>query len=196
MYLLYTAGISTLCCAVGAVLTVNNKMYTMQGKCYLGVHADADRDQCKEKTKQNKLTIGSGWWTHACMWICCVCMHMCCVWMQINVKKKKITETGVGTAWHGVRACWHVGALHVLADADGGCGCIACLCGCTACGQMRGRKRKKKKNRILTYRMGMCTQRGRHTDGLIGVWTWMCCVHAGEYKGKKKKKKNTFCWWG
>ena len=32
MYLLYTAGISTLCCAVGAVL---------QGKYYLGVHADA-----------------------------------------------------------------------------------------------------------------------------------------------------------
>ena len=40
MYLLYTAGISTLCCAVGAVLTVNNKMYTMQGKYCLGVHAD------------------------------------------------------------------------------------------------------------------------------------------------------------
>ena len=35
----------------------------------------------------------------------------------------------------------------------------------------------------------MCMQRGRHTDGLVGVWTWMCCVHADEYKGKKKKKK-------
>ena len=46
----------------------------MQGKCYLGVHADADRDQCKEKTKQNKLTIGYGWWTRACMWICCICI--------------------------------------------------------------------------------------------------------------------------
>ena len=70
--------------------TVNNKMYTMQGKCYLGVHADADRDQCKEKTKQNKLTIGYGWWIHAC------------VWMQINVnkkkQKKKLTETRMDTA--------------------------------------------------------------------------------------------------
>ena len=75
-------------------------MYTMQGKCYLGVHADADRDQWKEKTKQNKLTIGYGWWTRACMWICCVCVHMCCVWMQINVnkKKKKLTETRIDTA--------------------------------------------------------------------------------------------------
>ena len=42
----------------------------------------------------------------------------------------------------------------------------------------------------------MCMQRGRHTDGLVGVWMRMCCVHADEYKGKKKKTKNALCWWG
>ena len=52
-----------------------------------------------------------------------------------------------------------------------------------------GKKKKKEKKRRLTYRMGMCMQRGGHTDGLVGMWTRMCCVHADEYKGKKKKKK-------
>ena len=54
------------------------------------------------------------------------------------------------------------------------------------------KKKKEKKKRRLTYRMGMCMQRGGHTDGLVGVWTRMCCVHVDEYKGKKKKKRMHF----
>ena len=57
-------------------------------------------------------------------------------------------------------------------------GCIACPCRCgwwmwMCCVSMRmhcvrtdeGKKKKKEKKRRLTYRMGMCMQRGGHMDG-------------------------------
>ena len=55
-------------------MTVNNKMYTMQGKCYLGVHADADRDQCKEKNK-TKQAYYWVWVVDPCMCVDLLCMH-------------------------------------------------------------------------------------------------------------------------
>ena len=67
---------------------------------------------------------------------------MRCVWTQINIKKKKILKWRCG---HGVRTCWRMDALRVLADGDGGWGCgrVARPCGCIASGRMRRRKRKR-----------------------------------------------------
>ena len=118
----------------------------------------------------------------ACMWMCCVQtqsvdadegswrvgVQMRCVRTRISVKKEKRKKKKL--SW--VRMCWHMDALHVLADADGGWGY-----GRIACGWMRGRRRKEKKN--LGWRWW--TQVGGSADALR--------VRMDAYERKKKERK-------